>query len=257
MISQDQFSAYLQNLDAGLFDYVPSQTGGGDRKSLLTIQNIVRNVIPHYVYFEIGSHLGGTLVPHLMDPLCRHVISVDKRPPTQMDERGVMFDYNQNSTKKMLATLESQVPAATLLKLATFDLDSSELNGSQIPVKVDYAFIDGEHTNVAVFRDFLSTMRFLSESSIVGFHDAHLLCDGLQNIECLLRDRGIVFNSYFLHDNLYLIVTGEFANIACQALERMSRDRDKFIQDSRIALWRIIAGNVALIDGNAIGHLPA
>ena len=249
----DKFSAYIRNLDQVIFAGT-SQTRAGDRRSLLAIQNIVRNAIPHYTYLEVGSHLGGTLVPHLVDPLCRHVFSIDKRPSSQPDERGVMFDYKENTTSRMLEALEPHVPASAFLKLTTCDADVSELNADQIPIKVDLAFIDAEHTNVAVFRDFLSTMNFLAESSVVAFHDANLICDGLQNIEYFLQHQGTKFRSFFLPDVMYAIIIGDFVGMAGQALQRFSVDREKFIHQSRISLWKEIAINVGGIAGDALGH---
>ena len=226
----EKFLAYLRNMDTAIFT-AGTQTGIGDRRSLLSIQNIVRNVVPRYVYFEVGSHIGGTLVPHLVDPLCQHVFSIDKRPVSQLDERGVMFDYKGNSTQRMLDTLVSHVPASAFLKLTTCDADVSELKSSHIPTKVHFALIDAEHTNVAVFRDFLGTMQFLAESFVVAFHDANLLCDGLQNIECFLQHQGIKFQS-FLPDVMYAIIAGDFVDIAGCALQRLSVDRESFIHHS-------------------------
>ncbi len=61
--------------DVSIFQ-VPSQSSVGDRRSLLDIQNIVRTFDDRYTYLEVGSHLGGTLVPHLLDPKCRAVLSI-------------------------------------------------------------------------------------------------------------------------------------------------------------------------------------
>jgi hypothetical protein len=253
MDQMDSFAAHLRNMDPAVFT-ATSQTRIGDRRSLLAVQNIVRNVRPRYVYFEVGSHLGGTLVPHLVDPLCRHVFSIDKRPANQPDERGAMFDYKENLTSRMLEALAPHVPPSAFLKLTTCDADVSEVNASQVPMKVDFAFIDAEHTNVAVFRDFLGTTDFLAESFVVAFHDANLICDGLQNIECFLWHQGIKFRSFFLPDVMYAIMTGDFAEVAGQALQRISVDREKFIQQSRISLWKEIANNVSRVEGDAVAH---
>ena len=59
----------------------------------------------------------------------------------------------------MLDILKHHVPEAALLKLNTFDADVSDLNTTHIPLKVDFALIDAEHTITAVFRDFLGGSR--------------------------------------------------------------------------------------------------
>jgi hypothetical protein len=245
---------FLQNLDISVFT-VDSQTTGGDRKSLLILQNIVRNVVPNYVYFEVGSHLGGTLVPHLADPACKYVYSIDKRPDGQLDQRGAIFDYVGNSTQRMLSTLQQCVPESSLLKMTTYDTDVSDLELAQVPLKVDFAFIDAEHTNVAVFRDLTAVLKFLADSFVVGFHDANLIFDGLENIECFLRYMGIRFKSFFLPNAVYAIVTGDYLDTAGSPLQRLSIDREAFIHNSRIALWRDVAANSTRIEGDRIGHL--
>jgi lipopolysaccharide biosynthesis glycosyltransferase len=93
-------------------------------------------------------------------------------------------------------------------------------------------------------------------SLVVAFHDANLLCDGLQNIECFLQHQGIKFRSFFLPNVVYVIIAGDFADIVSQPLERVSIDRNNFIHHSRIALWKEIASNVGRIEGDAIGHRP-
>lgn len=244
----------MTDLDISIFK-APTQTSLGDRKSLLTIQHIIRTHVEKYVYLEIGSHLGGTLLPHLTDAACRLVYSVDKRPESQLDERGVVFDYAGNSTTRMINILKETVPESSLLKLITLDNDMSKVAASEIGCKADLILIDGEHTNVAVFRDFLFSIRFMKPSFIAVFHDANLLCDGLQNIEQFLAHQMVPFRSQFLPDCVFAISVGEFAHVAAQAFQRVGLDRQTFIETSRVTLWKTIASTAALIDGNTIGHV--
>lgn len=58
---------------------IPSQTSLADREFLLDIQDLVRLHSGQYSYLEIGSFLGGTLAPFLIDSSCRAVLSVDER----------------------------------------------------------------------------------------------------------------------------------------------------------------------------------
>lgn len=237
------FSASLQSLDTGIFTVV-SQTTENDRKSLLRIQNLVRTLVPHYTYCEVGSYLGGTLVPHLLDPLCGRVVSIDKRPTSQPDARGMDFPYPENSTQTMLDILRSQVPDAALSKLHTIDADVSELTDAQLPFKIDAVLIDAEHTTSAVFRDFVGLRKYLAESFVVAFHDSNLLSEALQNIECFLRYEGIGFRSFFLPDIMFVILAGSFAEIAAGEFEQAALDREDFLKTSRKALWQAIAINV-------------
>src|SRR5690348_3494405 len=105
----------IERSDTAVFKLL-TQSSEGDRRSLLDIQNIVRAFDTSYIYLEVGSHLGGTLLPHLMDPNCRTVISVDPRPTNQADERGRVFHYERNSTARMFRNLETIVPRENMLK---------------------------------------------------------------------------------------------------------------------------------------------
>ena len=215
-------------------------------------------IVPHYVYLEVGSHLGGTLLPHLVDPLCRHAISVDSRPISQLDERGVMFNYTGNSTERMLDTLAVHVPPEALLKLTTHEGSLAGLEPAKPQnAEVSLAFIDAEHTNVAAFRDFLAARRFVGASAIIVFHDANLVFDALLSIELLLDHVGVKFWSAFLPDNVFAIAMGSFIDIANTTLEGIALDRDQYIHSSRTGLWRQIANNTALMEGDRIGHLEA
>lgn len=80
----------IRSRDIGLFAAIPSQTTDDDKRALLLLQDCVRDH-GEYVYLEIGSHLGGTIQPYVVDPVCKLVYSIDKRPDFQPDERGRFF----------------------------------------------------------------------------------------------------------------------------------------------------------------------
>lgn len=229
--------------DVGVFKIIPEMPEN-DRRSLLTIQNVVRLHVPGYIYLEVGSSLGGSLLPHLADPACRLAYSVDARPASQPDERGRSFDYQHASTAGMLATLQQHLPLAAMLKLQTFDADAEQLTTEQIGYACDLVFIDAEHTNVAVFRDFLNTLKFAKPSAVVAFHDANLVFDGLGNIECFLRHQGIKHCAFTLPDAVFVILLGEFVDFAANTLARSALDKAAYFDHAKRALWREIAKNV-------------
>src|SRR5687768_4646160 len=107
----DAFDARLAAADLTLFAAIPSQSSAADRRSWLAVQRAVRRSPGGYAYLEIGSHLGGSLQPHLLDPLCRRIYSIDKRPAVQADDRGGTYHYAGNSTDRMLANLRRVDPA--------------------------------------------------------------------------------------------------------------------------------------------------
>jgi hypothetical protein len=242
----------IEALDTAVFA-VRSQTTANDRRSFLLLQKLVRDVLPSYVYLEVGSHVGGTLLPHLLDPKCRQAFSIDKRPPSQRDERGVMYDYKGNTTQRMLAMLAPHAPAENFRKLTTYDADLSDLPRGF--TRADLLVIDAEHTNTAVFRDYLAALKSAGQSFIMAFHDANLTTDAEQMMEMHLADLGVPFRGFFLPDVVYALLTGDFIAKAGPALDAIALDREKFIAQSRIALMRIVAQHAGLIQGDKLGHL--
>jgi hypothetical protein len=229
---------------------IPSQTAKGDKMSLLSLQNIVRRNVRNYVYLEVGSFKGGTLLPHLADPECRLAYSIDKRPASQPDERGRAYDYVHSGTQEMLATLEKHLPHAAMLKLLTFDLDASEITADHVALASDFVFIDAEHTNEAVFRDFMNIWRFANESSIIAFHDAQYIFDALSNIETLLACQKVKHKTYVIPDSVFVVLLGDFVNLAANVLSRFCLDKEKYFSDARKELWKEIARNNALPPAN-------
>ena len=59
----------------------------------------------NYKYLEIGSYLGGSLTPFLMDPACQLVLSIDDRGRVLPDERAINYDYTAVTTQSMLDNL--------------------------------------------------------------------------------------------------------------------------------------------------------
>ncbi|MGI8545643.1 MAG: class I SAM-dependent methyltransferase [Aridibacter sp.] len=159
----NSFEQQISNADLSLFERIESQSTEKDKKSLLTCQFAVRELTRQYNYLEIGSYLGGSIQPHLMDERCKKIYSIDKRPEFQPDERGVAYQYQNNSTRRMLELLET-VSAENISKITTIDADTGEINASQIKDKIDLCFIDGEHTDEAVFSDFLFSFNTLQEN---------------------------------------------------------------------------------------------
>lgn len=196
-------------LDLSAFRWIDSQTTLPDREALLSLQRSAREDPQGYRYLEVGSHLGGSLQPHVLDPLCRIIYSIDPRPLEQPDERTVStYRYDGNSTQRMLLLLSS-IPLADISKIRTFEHSSWELEQDCIPNVVDLAFIDGEHTNHAVWNDFVSVRKFLATPSVLAFHDCFVTPKVLMQIARTLK--GEVQENACLHypgSNVVAIVFG-------------------------------------------------
>lgn len=187
---------------------IESQSSVRDKAFLLAAQRLIGDFAPSYDYLEIGSFLGGSLVPFLRDPTCTSVLSIDERGKTLPDERGALFDYAGVTTQSMLDRLR-QAGLATK-KLTTHDGPIDSLPSSDR--RFDLAFIDGEHTDQACFRDFLWALPMMKADSVVMFHDSSLIYKAIRLIALLLRKDGRPF-AFFKNGNseMSAILLGGFS----------------------------------------------
>ncbi|MET0745049.1 MAG: hypothetical protein ABWY78_16880, partial [Microvirga sp.] len=132
----------IEKCDTSIFSIL-SAMSQGDRTTLLEAINLARNFDPNYTYLEVGSDLGGSIIAPLMDSRCSCALSIDLRPPSQPDERGVDFDFPDNSAARMRQILEDAgVSRGGMLKLQTFDADVSSLTLADLGQMSRVAFID-------------------------------------------------------------------------------------------------------------------
>ena len=172
---------------------IPSQTIDSDRLFLLGAARLMRDHAGEYRFIEIGSYLGGSLTPFLLDAACKAVLSVDERGRVQPDERGINYDYTAIAQQTMLDNLAAhQIPTH---KLKTFDgaIDAlTEHHGEPF----DLAFIDGEHTDEATFRDFLWTLPLMRSDAVIMCHDSALIFKTLRLIQIYLRSQKIGYEFF-------------------------------------------------------------
>lgn len=208
MVSVAEFESRLDTLDVSLFDAILSGTSEQDRQALLELQRAVREAFGQYVYLEIGSHLGGSIQPHLIDPRCTKIYSIDKRPAEQPDERGISFPYPNNSTQKMLNLLEG-VSAEDVHKIVTFDADASEIEPAKIDEAPQLCFIDGEHTNRAVISDFEFCTKICAPNAVIAFHDVNIVGEGVKTILRELQTQGIKHSAVHVGGVVFAIGLGD------------------------------------------------
>lgn len=206
--SKEQFETMISSLDLELFSMIHSSTTDGDRRSLLAVHNAMRALKSPYVYLEIGSHLGGTIQPYLLDSRCSKIYSIDKRPPKQPDERGADDYYPDNSTERMLNALR-ELSEENVKKIVCFDHDASDIDRKQITARPDICFIDGEHTDDAVISDFSFSRAVLNESGVIVFHDSNIVFNGLAYIIRGLKKERTRFSAYNLPDHVFVIEFGD------------------------------------------------
>jgi hypothetical protein len=243
---------FLETLDTSVFTILTALSEN-DRQSFMRIQRAVRNKVGAYSYLEIGSEMGGSLIPHLLDPLCVTSMSIDLRPKSMPDERGTFFHYPDNSTEKMLRTLGEHIGDEPLAKLKTFDSDVSKIPASALPAKPHLAMIDGEHTNVACFSDFVNLFSLVESNSIIAFHDSNLVADAILNCEKMLAYLQIPFETVFLADCVAAIGLRDMAEIVRTELSPHALNREEYLIRSRNGRWYAVANS--MLEAGYFKHL--
>lgn len=213
----------LEELDGTLFSGIPSQSSENDQRSLLACQNAVRRLAPSYCYLEIGSHLGGSIQPHLLDDACVRIYSMDRRPASQPDARGPAFRYPDNSTARMLDNLRRLSPEG-VAKVTCIDGDSREIAPAVIAERPHLCFIDGEHTDRAAVADFHFSLAALAPSGVIVFHDAQVVYNGIFAALAHLRQVGIPFRAYNLPDVVFVVEVNDFPLHASPQIQSLLLD---------------------------------
>lgn len=196
----------IDALDVTIFDGIASQTHPGERRSLLAIQRTTRRAHRHFSYLEIGSHLGGSIQPYLIDDQCRNIYSIDPRPAQQPDDRtpNHIARYRDNSTARMLELLRS-LNRGDLNKIICFDCDAAEVDPGRIESAPQVAFIDGEHTRTAAWSDFQVCLNVISPTGTIVFHDAEIIYPALIQACNHLRKLKRSFVALRLEDSVFAI----------------------------------------------------
>jgi predicted O-methyltransferase YrrM len=227
------FEQAIADLDPNLFSRIDSQSTEHDKRSLLAVQLAVRNLRPDYTYLEIGSYLGGSIQPHLLDDRCARIYSIDKRPSQQPDARGFDYRYLNNSTERMLEKLREVAPER-MGKLVTIDGDSRSIPPAQVTEKIDICFIDGEHTDEAVFSDFEFCLGVLNTGGCIAFHDAQITYNGLANCVEHLERADIPFRAYCLPSIVFVIEIGDFPiHKEPAVMERLLNNHESYLYSLR------------------------
>jgi hypothetical protein len=227
--SADPFAVRLAAGDLSLFDTVPSQSTMGDRRAWLAVQAAVRRRGEGYVYLEIGSHLGGSIQQHIVDPRCRRIFSIDKRPLEQPDDsRGACF-YEGNSTERMRENLRRLSPDADA-RVVTFDADASAIDPARIPEAPDFCLIDGEHTKEAVISDFAFCRRVAKPNAAICFHDAGIIWPAIREIVRGLRAEGVPFRTRKFDGLTFAILLRDGPASQDAAVNALGEDGEAFLR---------------------------
>lgn len=223
------FDERIGRLDLSLFSAIHSQSDDGDKRSWLALQRAARSgERGSYCFLEIGSYLGGSLQPHLLDPRCRRILSIDNRPAEPPDSRGTGLGYPDNSTARMMANLRA-VDAAATGKIDCFEADARDLDPAGFADRPDLCFIDGEHTEQAVASDFLFCLRAAAPEVVVYFHDDWVIHPALSAILRGLRAERRPHRAFKLGGSTFAIALGTRELPPDGELRRSARNAAAFL----------------------------
>jgi Methyltransferase domain len=203
-MTEKRIGERIESLDISLFAQIKSQTTDADRKSLLAVQACVREAADEYVYLEIGSYLGGSIQPHLLDPKCKKIYSIDKRQLASPDERTEAPDYPGNSEEHMLSLLAA-IDAEQARKIECFNGQTKSLSPARIREAPNLCFIDGEHTPEAVVADFDFCRKVCAPGATIVFHDAQIVFRGLRSVIYRVKREGGQYSAHALTDVVYVV----------------------------------------------------
>jgi hypothetical protein len=224
-----RFDAFHTEADLEHFFPIWSQCGASDKLFLLGAMRLVREA-GAYKYLEIGSYLGGSLTPFLMDPACETVFSIDDRGRIQPDERGISYDYTDVTTQRMLDGLHRK--GISTEKLKTFD---GSINATAIDAvgMFDLSLIDGEHTDEACFRDFIWTFPLMKSDSVIIFHDSSLIYK-VQKLILIYLDKAKVDFVFFKRtgSEMAALILGKFCARPIEAYLGQKEDQSMFFANS-------------------------
>jgi hypothetical protein len=213
------FDAALSRLDVSLFETIHSQTALGDKASLLSLELAARERWGSYCYLEIGSHLGGSLQPHVVDPHCRKIVSIDPRPEFAADARTVRVDFHDLSTERMLEQL-SRVPGADLEKLETIEASSWDIDPQELSDVPNLCFIDGEHTHDAALADARFCRQAIGDSGCIAFHDDSTVRTALRDFVGELAKERVEFTAYPVPKRIFVVEIGDAGLHLTEAMSR-------------------------------------
>jgi hypothetical protein len=169
----------IADLDESLFSFIEPQTPAWDQRTLLALHAATATRLGEFAYLEVGSYLGGSLQVVMRDRRCTSVMSIDPRPELSPDNRGSAWVYENNTKARMLEQL-ANLPDVDMRKLSTFDMGTDTLSPAALPVRPDFAFIDGEHTDEAALRDARFCAQALPGRGVIAFHDYPIVGDAIR-----------------------------------------------------------------------------
>jgi|ETN01SMinimDraft_1059929.scaffolds.fasta_scaffold45211_2 hypothetical protein len=205
---------------------IESQTTVEDKIVLLQLKNLMQK-LNSYSYLEIGTYLGGSLTPFVKDSTCKHILSIDKRGRITPDERGSKISYLDIKEEQTIENLKKNNLDVSKIDFFNGSIDENK----KINNKFDLCFIDGEHTDIACFRDFIYADKFMKNDAIIAFHDSYYVYKALMMINELLESKKKKFKFIkIFNTSISLILFNKFADIKVENYFVIEKNLEKFYQ---------------------------
>jgi len=210
---------------------IPTQTSLEDKLVILSINRFLSRK-KFFEYLEIGSYLGGSLTPFLMNKKCKKVMSIDHRNQILDDERSEKFSYEKVSENMMIENLKNQ--KIDITRLRTYNGDIKNFKGFG---KYDLVFIDGIHTDKNTFSDFLYSFDKLKKNSIIIFHDSVVIYKALVLINEFLKKNNHTFKIIkFKNSGITGVFLGSISKINISAKIYPTENFNEFIKNAEKSL---------------------
>ena len=103
----------------------------------------------------------------------------DERNERQSCYENVGTNYMINNLKKY---------DLDIYKLKTFNGDVENFKTS---IKFDLAFLDGVHTDINTFSDFINVYEMVKKDSIILFHDSSIIFKSINIIDTMLNKKKV------------------------------------------------------------------
>ena len=203
---------------------INSQTSDIDKLVILNVIKVIKKNKKKFNYLEIGSFLGGSLTPFLSEKKCQLVMSIDKRKQKQDDERNEEWSYKNIDEKDMVNGLKKH--GLNTSKLKTFNGDIKNFKTKK---KFDLSFIDGIHTDINTFSDFLNVLKLTTKDCIVLFHDSSIIFKSISMINLLLSNQKYKFKlAKFKNSEITGIFFKKYAQLNLNNLISPTEKFDRF-----------------------------
>lgn len=224
-------------LDIDIFKQIHTQTSPGERRSLLAIQRTTARKHDKFSYLEIGSYLGGTIQPYFLDDRCYYIYSIDPRPVKVVDDRSQGYiDYDNNSSQRMLDLLKN-MSTNNINKIECIELNSSDIDPTQIVHRPEIVFIDGEHTDEAALADFFFCEKVISDTGTIIFHDFSIIYQAVIDACKYLNEKGRNYTAFKLEEEIFAIFFDKTKVESDKYLNKLHKKNAYFLRLNLISFY--------------------